>query len=98
MRIVNKRKFRTSITIMLTIIFLIIILINSIINVPKYTEIHKTIYISEDETLWDIAREYKKPNQDIRDYIYQIKKLNNMDTAAIYEGQALVIIIYEEVK
>lgn len=98
MKIVNKKKFIKSIATIAIIIFLIIILINEIANKPKYTETYKTIYISEDETLWSIAEEYKKPNQDIREYIYEIKKLNNMESAAIYEGQELTIIIYEEVK
>lgn len=98
MKIVNKKKFIKSISTLAMIIFLIIILINTITNKPKYTETYKTIYISEHETLWSIAEEYKKPNQDIRDYIYEIRKLNNMESAAIYEGQELTIIIYEEVK
>ena len=38
------------------------------------------------------------PNQDVRDYIDKIKELNNMKTATIYEGQAIKIIIYKEVK
>lgn len=98
MRIVNKRKFIKSTLTLIIIVISIIILVNTIINKTEYTEKYKTIYISEDETLWSIAEEYKKPNQDIREYIYEIKKLNNMESATIYEGQELTIIIYEEVK
>ena len=98
MKIVNKKKFIKSIATLIMSIFLIIILINTLTNKPEYKETYKTIYISEDETLWSIAEEYKKPNQDIRDYIYEIRKLNNMEFAAICEGQELTIIIYEEVK
>lgn len=96
MKIVNKKRFTTTITTLAMIIFLIIILINTVTNKPKYTEKYKTIYISEHETLWSIAEEYKKPGQDIREYIYEIRKLNNMESAAIYEGQELTIIVYEE--
>ena len=98
MRIVNKRKFIKSTLILIIILVSIIILVNTIINKTEYAEKYKTIYISEDETLWSIAEEYKKTNQDIREYIYEIKKLNNMESATIYEGQELTIIIYEEVK
>lgn len=98
MRIVNKKRFVTTMTILATIIFSIILLINSIANKPQYTETYKTIYITEKETLWNIAEDYKKPGQDIREYIYEIKKINNMESAAIYEGQELTIIVYEEVK
>lgn len=98
MRIQNKKKFITTIGMLVMIIFLTIILVNTIVNKPEYKETYKTIYISEDETLWSIAEEYKKPDQDIRDYIYEIRKLNNMESATIYEGQELTIIVYEEVK
>ena len=54
--------------------------------------------VSKGERLWDIAEQYKRPDQDIREYIYEIKKLNNMENSTIYEGQELTIIIYEEVK
>ncbi len=96
MKIVNKKRFTNAIGMLAIIIFLIIILINTFKNQPKYIETYKTVYISENETLWSIAEEYKKPNQDIRDYIYEIRKLNNMESAAIYEGQELTIIVYEE--
>lgn len=98
MKIVNKKRFINSIGMLAIIIFLIIILINTCTNKPEYTETYKTIYISENETLWSIAEEYKRSNQDIRDYIYEIRKLNNMESAAIYEGQELTIIVYEEAK
>jgi len=97
-RITNKRKFISTLGIITIFIFLIILLITNALKEPQYTESYKTIYISKGETLWSIAEEYKIPNQDIRDYIDQIKQLNNMKTATIYEGQALTIIIYEEVK
>ena len=98
MRIANKRKFITTLGMTAILVFLIILLITNALYEPKYTESYKTIYISKGETLWSIAEEYKKPNQDIRDYIHQLEKLNNMDSAYVYEGQALTIIIYEEVR
>lgn len=62
----------------------------------KYEITYKTITIQQGETLWDIANEYVNPNQDIRDYIYKIKELNNMNTSELYTGQELKIIVYEE--
>lgn len=94
----NNKKLKKIILMLLIIILFIITLINMYIGQPKYEETYKTIYIGEDETLWTIAEDYKKPNQDIREYIFEIKKLNNMETATIYEGQELTIIIYKEIK
>lgn len=98
MKIVNKKRFINAITIISIIIFSIIVMFFSFTKNQEYTESYKNIYISKNETLWSIAKEYKKPNQDIRDYIYEIRKLNNMESATIYEGQELIIIVYEEVK
>lgn len=97
-RIKDEKKFITSISISLILIILLIVFIVTLPKEIKYTQSYKTITVLEKETLWNIAEEYKKPNQDIRDYIYQIKELNNMDSAMIYEGQELIIILYEEVK
>ncbi|MBQ2937586.1 MAG: LysM peptidoglycan-binding domain-containing protein [Clostridia bacterium] len=97
MRIVNKKKFIRSI---LTLILILLVAFTFIIQIfsekenVKSSEIEYTI--SRGERLWDIAEEYKRPDQDIREYIYEIKKLNNMDTSTVYEGQTIKIIVYEE--
>lgn len=89
MRIKNKFKFIRSIAIL---IFLLIALSN--ISVAKSNEEAEIISytVSNGETLWSIAEEYKAENEDPRQYIYDIKKLNNMDNSNIYEGQILQII------
>lgn len=51
--------------------------------------------MSKGERLWDIAEQYKRPDQDIREYIYEIKKLNGLDESTIYEGQTIKVIVYE---
>lgn len=96
MKIKNEKRFFTSLGILLLAI-IIIILITTNFNKTTYTETYKTIHIAEGDTLWNIAKEYKKPNQDIREYVYLIEKLNKMENSLIYEGQELTIIIYEEV-
>ena len=98
MRIVNKKRFISSVGMLILFIILIIMMIFSFIKIPKYEETYQKIIICEDDTLWNISDKYKKPGQDVREYIYEIKKLNNMESATIYEGQELTIIIYEEVK
>lgn len=88
MRIKNKFKFIRSIAIL---IFLLIAFFN--ISVAKSNEEAEIISytVSKGETLWSIAEEYKTKNEDPRQYIYDIKKLNNMDNSNIYEGQILQI-------
>ena len=48
--------------------------------------------VSAGQTLWDIAEENKQDGQDVREYVYNLRKLNNIDDCIIYEGQVLKII------
>lgn len=98
MRIVNKRKFIRSILILIFVIVIFNVCISTIFNKPKYNMKTMDYIVLKKDTLWSIAEQYKMPGQDVRDYIDKIKELNNMKTATIYEGQAITIIIYEEVK
>lgn len=47
--------------------------------------------VSAGETLWDIAEENKQDGQDVREYVYQLRELNNID-CIIYPGQTIKII------
>lgn len=88
MRITNKYKFIRSMAI---VIFLLIALFNTCIA-KSNTEAETITYtVSKGETLWSIAREYTPNNKDIRETIYEIKKINNMTDSAIYPGQEIQI-------
>lgn len=88
MKIVNKKKFVRSTTIA---ILLLIGLFN--ISVAKSNKEVETIdyTISRGQTLWSIAREYTPDNKDIRETIHEIRELNNLTDATIYEGQTIKI-------
>lgn len=88
MRIVNKFKFIRSTTIL---IFLLLALFN--ISVAKSNKEAEIIdyTITPGETLWSIAGEYTPNSKDVRETIYEIKKLNNMTDSNIYAGQTIKI-------
>ena len=89
MIIKNKFKFIRSVTI---IVFLLITLFSTSIAKTS-TEAETILYtVCKGDTLWTIAKEYKADDKDIRQYIYEIKKINNMTNSNIYEGQILKII------
>lgn len=88
MRIVNKKRFILAVTILMV---LIITLFSHCSAMPKNNEI-ESITISTGDTLWSIASEYKKPGQDVREYIYELRKLNNLTDCTIYPGQEIQII------
>ena len=88
MRIVNKYKFIRSMSIL---VFLIVAIFN--ISIATLDEAETISYtVCKGDTLWTIAGEYKADNKDIRQYIYELKQLNNMTNSNIYEGQELKII------
>lgn len=58
----------------------------------KASEIQKIHYVEEGETLWDIASELSSDEQDIREVIYDLAKLNNIaPDADLKVGQKIVI-------
>ena len=96
MKIVNIKKFLRSVLIIIGLT-LIICLISSNITLSHIEPTQKVISISSGDTLWSIA-EYEQENNeyykdfDIRDIIYNIKKLNNLDTNInLQVGQKIVL-------
>ena len=50
------------------------------------------ISVSAGDTLWSISCKYKKSGQDVREYVYELRELNNLDDCIIYPGQVIQII------
>ena len=59
-----------------------------------YKEVqYKKVQVHRGDTLWSIAEKYGG-NSDIRRYIFEVKKVNNLLTSQIYEGDELKVPIY----
>lgn len=87
MKIVNKKRFVSVVTI------LMIILIALLNKCVAYKSIKTENYmVSTGDTLWSIACEYKKTGQDVREYLYNLRELNNLNDCVIYPGQVIKII------
>lgn len=52
--------------------------------------------IATGDTLWSIAKRYLPPDRDIRDYILEIKAINNLEEANLIAGQYITIPLYSE--
>lgn len=95
MKIKNVKKFIRSILIILGIAIAITLLISKVTLSHKEVE-YKTIYVSEGDTLWNIAKsnqvnnEYYK-NKDVRFIINDLIKINNLDSSNINVNQELMI-------
>lgn len=93
-KIVNKKKFIISLIILVGLITFALLGMN---RTYSKTEIsYKEDYIIKGDTLWSIAEneintnEYYK-NKDIRDVMYEIKKINNIQDENLTIGQKILI-------
>ncbi len=99
LKIVNFKKFITSILILFGVIILACILFSNK-SYSKAKESYKKETIVLGDTLWTIAQneqtnnEYYK-NKDIRYIIYDIEKLNDISNCNLKEGQEILIPIFE---
>lgn len=85
----NMKRFIFSLVIVFSAIFTLI----STINTYGYKEhTYQTITVMNGDTLWGIAQKFNKKG-DIRDYIYNLKKLNNLKDSSIIEGSQLIVIV-----
>lgn len=97
-RIVNKRRFYLFITFILTIGTIIIFSIfnsvgaHSVFISNPYIEVK----VIEGDTLWNIAKEHLPSNYDIRKMIYNIKEINDIESANIHPGDIIKIPIINE--
>ena len=87
LKIVNKKRFIT----VITILIVLIITLSSLSFAKAKVETEEYV-VSAGDTLWSIACEYKKTGQDVREYIYELRQLNNLNDCIIYPGQVLKII------
>lgn len=97
LKVVNKKKFVKAILTTIFIFLLGFIVINNVLASNEAEERKEIEYVvCKGDTLWKIADKYKLENQDPREYIYEVKKLNNMTSATIYEGQIIRILLVED--
>lgn len=83
----NKNKFFSFLFIISLITFILIYSISvSGFEEPQY----KAVVIRPGDTLWSIAEKYGN-NGNIREYIYHIKKINNLDSGTLYENTSILI-------
>jgi hypothetical protein len=86
----NRKRF---ITVTAALAIVIITLIYTI-TVYGYKEVqYKTVRVHRGDTLWSIAEKYSD-NSDIRKYIFEIKKVNNLPNSQIFEGDELIVPVY----
>lgn len=94
-KIVNHRKFRRRIILIVFIICCILFNIKNIaLSQAKIT--YNTITVCEGDTLWSIAKEQQQENKyyantDIREVVSNIKEINKLESSSLKVNQQLQI-------
>lgn len=85
---IRNRKVITFLTIFLIILAIALL---STVRLASSSEPMNTIRVIVDhgDTLWSIAQANYDQSGDMRQYVYKIRKLNDLQTAMIYPGQVL---------
>lgn len=85
MKIINKKRFILSLTVLILVIISIFKL--SFAEIKVQTENYT---VAAGDTLWSIACE--NATGDVREYVYNLRQINNLEDCIIYPGQVIQII------
>ena len=89
-RIVNRKRFFVfCLTVCLLLGFIVMGLFGNAFAAGRKT--YREVKVLPGDTLWSIAAEYGDPDEDIRNTICDIQKLNGLHGSLIYAGQTLTV-------
>ncbi len=85
-KLVNRRRFY--IFIMTLTIIVTSLTFAATVQGADTGDSYQTVVVEQGDTLWDIAGEYNN-GHDLRAYINEVKKANNIEGSAIFAGDVL---------
>ncbi|MDM8533216.1 LysM peptidoglycan-binding domain-containing protein [Clostridiaceae bacterium HSG29] len=91
-RVVNKARFIISIVILTVLFVSIFSLMTNTYKAHAMKEVkYLEVIVNSGDTVWDIAKEYRNEKQDVRELVYIILEVNEIENSMIYEGQIIRI-------
>lgn len=54
------------------------------------------IFVKKGDTLWGIAEKYKPREVGIREYIREVKDLNEMNSSTLIAGEVIEVFVFED--
>lgn len=82
---------KTKTLIILTVFVVIAIILSWILSANSKPIIHMEYTVSDGDTLWEIADKFTDESDDVRNMIYEIRRINKLETAEIYPGEVIII-------
>jgi len=87
-RYVLKNKKRFYIFVILVTMIISYSALAAAVNGADTGDEYITVVVESGDTLWDLAKEYNSSG-DLRQYIREVEKINNLTDSLIYEGDIL---------
>jgi len=96
MRITSKIRFTIFMVIMILCLFTAIGQITGF-NIASSTSMsqYNCVEVKSGDTLWNLASEYKPDNKDVREVVYDICNVNDMQADDLTTGQKILIPVYD---
>lgn len=80
----------------ITMVIIGILLLNVVPTVIEHTSAqnencYQLVYVEAGDSLWSLAKRYVPQGTEIREFVYEIKQLNDVDPIKLQPGQVLKI-------
>ena len=82
---------KTKTIVFLTFCIILAIVLSWIAAANSKPIIHMEYTVSDGDTLWEIAENFTDESEDVRNMIYEIRRINKLEKAEIYPGDIIVI-------
>jgi len=89
-KVVNKFRFITFLTVCILLIAFSISALCNVATAQRKQE-YKTVEVMYGDTLWEIAKTYGDPDKDVREVIYDICKINNVNASSLKAGMEIKV-------
>ena len=92
MRLTVSGKIVLAVLSLIMVTMIVVLSVNTGFATRKDSEINYTFYtVKSSDTLWSIACKHTPDNKDVRETIYEIKKLNHITESELVPGMRLAV-------
>ena len=92
MRLTVRGKIVLAVLSLIVVSMIVILSVNTGFATRKDSEVNYSFYtVKSTDTLWSIACEHTPKNKDVRETIYEIKKLNHISESELVPGMRLAL-------
>ncbi|MBE7042814.1 MAG: LysM peptidoglycan-binding domain-containing protein [Ruminococcaceae bacterium] len=70
---------------------LVLLAVNVIVPKAEDSSDFKYVTVQAGDTLWEIAEHHLPEDSDVRSFLWELKKINRLETGEVFEDQVLRI-------